>query len=182
MKTLYVLTIALFGLCQVNKSQILIKNTFSPTKVDFKTLYVKGNTFKFDFDTLYYVNRLFIEDYHNTIDTVNFLRDLALECFNKRREFNMDTKDAITDLTSNMSTGFQLVRDSLALNNLRLDKWKAENAKLISINSQITSDLNEAKDQIRKEKWNSTGNKMLFGVGGVIIGAGLSTLIIIAAK
>jgi hypothetical protein len=98
----------------------------------------------------------------------------------KERNILIDTD--FKNLNGHIDNIFQMVRDSLALNNQRLDEWKVENSKLISINNQITVELFEAKEQIRKEKWNSTGNKMLYGVGGVIVGIGLGSLIIMAAK
>jgi hypothetical protein len=183
MKKLYVIIIILFGLIPEIKSQIItVRDNLHPTEPDFRKISVTGKTFRFEFDTLFYVNKLLLKKYNNLFDTANYYKELATTCFTERLKFNLDTKNEIQNLSDNVDKAFKMVRDSLARNNQRLDNWKAENSKLLSINNQISIELNDAKDQIRKEKWNSTGNKMLFGVGGVIVGIGLGSLIILAAK
>jgi len=198
MKTILIFVIILFGVSLKLKCQaetgvslelkfkpdtiVVGKNWYQPNEIKIDTLYVKGKLVQFEFDTLFFVNQILLNDYSNTINNYNELLKL---CNGTIDYMAIIHKQMVTDLSSffnDTNKSLKYALDSLALNNKRLDKWKAENSNLISINNKLSIDLNLAKEQIKSEKWNSLGKKMLFGGGGVIVGTGLSALIILIAK
>lgn len=185
MKTHIAIILILFGVSFEIKCQpeiVVNKLMLSQTNQDIDTLYVKGKTVRFEFDTLFFVNRQLIHDYLRTIDKYFELKNTTTGLIDNMQKSNKELEEDFDNLNDNMVKSFQFVRDSLTINNLRLDKWKEENTKLITLNNQIKIELAKANEQIKSEKWNSIGKKMLFGTGGVVVGVGLSALIAIVAK
>jgi hypothetical protein len=183
MKTRIIFFLLSLGISLGVKCQLIVESSrLDPYKKDIDTLYVRGKTVQFDFDTLYFVNRLLIQDYFSLIDRYNALRLKSIDLVDTFSLFNRSIQNDILRLNSNMDAGFQLVRDSLSVNNVRLDKWKEENAMLMTMNRQMSVDLKLAKNEIRGAKWNSLWQKLLFGSGGLVIGAGIGAIVVAAAN
>lgn len=186
MKALLIFTVILFGLTFKLKCQtevVVRRDCLSLVAPDIDTLTnLNGKVFRFEFDTLYFINRILIRDYLDIIEKYNELYVTTGDLIDYMENFNKNLRVEFNSLTDNIDKSNQIIRDSLNVNNLRLDKWKDENSRLISINNQLSIDLTKVKEQVRSEKWNSFGKKMLYGGGGMVVGVGLSALIVLVSR
>lgn len=186
MKTFLVIVLVLFGLTPevICQPEIIIKkeslNLASP---DADTLLnPEGKRVRFEFDTLFYVNSILINDYLDIIRKYNELYSMSGDMIDYMENFNKSMKTDFKLLTDNIDRSYQMIRDSLNVNNLRLDKWKSENSKLITLNNQLNVDLTQVREQMKSERWNSFGKKILYGGGGMVAGIGISALFVLIAK
>jgi hypothetical protein len=186
MKTFIVLAVAFFGLTLEVRCQpdiVVKKETLSLTAPDIDTLTsLTGKRVRFEFDTLYFVNPVLINDYLDIIRKYNELYSTAGDLIDYMENFNRSMESDFKSLTNNIDRSYQMIRDSLNVNNVRLDKWKSENSRLISINNQLNIDLTQVREQLKSEKWSSFGKKMLYGGGGIVVGVGLSAIISLVSK
>lgn len=187
MKTVLAAILISFGVsfelkCQTTDTIVVGKNWFPPNVEKVDTLYVKGKLVKFEFDTLFFVNQPLIRGYFSTLRDYNELLILCKGTIDNIQVIHNQMKTILSDYFSETNKSLKSALDSLAFNNLRLDKWKAENSSLVSINNQLQIDLTKAQENIKSERWKSLGKKMLFGVGGIVLGVGISAIIYSVAK
>jgi len=186
MKIFLLITAILFGMAIELRCQpeiIVKKEILNPVAPDIDTIVnISGKRVRFDFDTLYFVNHILIADYYKLIEDYNELFAINGDMVAYMEKFNNSMKVDFESLTNNIDKTYQVIRDSLNVNNVRLDKWKNENSRLISINNQLNIDLTQVREQLKSEKWSSFGKKMLYGGGGIVVGVGLSAIISLVAK
>jgi len=186
MKTFLVIAVVLFGMTPEVRCQpdiVVKKESLSLTAPDIDTLInLTGKRVRFEFDTLYFVNSILINDYLEIIQKYNELYSTAGDLIDYMENFNRSMETDFKLLTNNIDRSYQMIRDSLNVNNVRLDKWKSENSRLISLNNQLNIDLTQVREQMKSEQWNSFGKKMLYGGGGIVAGIGISALFVLISK
>ena len=186
MKTFLVIAVVLFGMTLEVRCQpdiVVKKESLNLASPDVDTLLnIAGKRVRFEFDTLYFVNSILINDYLDIIRKYNELYSMSGDMIDYMENFNRSMKTDFKLLTDNIDRSYHMIRDSLNVNNVRLDKWKSENSKLISLNNQLNIDLTQVREQMKSERWNSFGKKMLYGGGGLVAGIGISALVVLISK
>jgi len=122
-------------------------------------------------DTLYVANPIYINKLNGFKAAYDELRLSVEENLPEaQRILNSELTLAISELSSNVD----LLEEKYGLSltqNIENNKLLREENQMIQTNlEQSLKELDSAKQKIRTERWNKLGTKLLWGVGGLLVG------------
>ncbi|WP_109301011.1 hypothetical protein [Aquimarina sp. AU474] len=138
--------------------------------VDVDTI-IKKNEYllKVDIDTLFVINKVGLLEYNNCINSYSELLDKCKEYDEVGSIINTISFE-FDSLTSNIKSLESKYELSL-MENIKNNKLLREENQLISKSLVKTKEhLDSAKLKLKRERWNVSGKKILWGAGGLIIG------------
>jgi hypothetical protein len=178
MKTIIFIFILLgFSTVLYSQTDKVIGETLSKTNPDIDTLTgIKNQPIRFQYyDTLYYCNQIAVNDYINT-------RNNYFSLISTMQKILKGIQGDFITLNESIDLNNEIIKKSIEDNITRLNDLDAKNSQLTSTNLQISKDLQIANDKIAAARWKSFVPKLLYGGGGVVLGVGISALIISVSK
>ena len=183
MKTKLLIVVFLFNIvglfAQKNSdTEIRIKsNILDKENADIDTLFdIKGKKIIFDFDTLFIINQIAINEYIYCIGKLQEYKSLTGPLDNLTKNINGIHLN-VDSVYKNLKTLNVFIDDFKINNEKKLDLLSSENKKLSDLNLDMTKQLDEAKNKIKNEQWNNLGRKLVWGLGGFAAGVILVAII-----
>jgi hypothetical protein len=183
-KILIIIILAITSGCSItlfgqNADLTIGKDRLSSIRPDIDTLTgITDKLIRFRFDTLFFLNRIGVNDYVNTKKKNKVLIDLTKSLIDTMTNSLRGFQGDFNNLNQSIALNNSIIKKSLEDNNLRISEVDKRNTDLSKNNIQIQLDLKDAKNQIAAAKWKSLGTKMIFGTVGIGLGIGIGALLV----
>lgn len=178
-----ILTIALFitlsQLMAQNSQPIRIPNKNNDRIVDIDTLTgIRNQCLVAEFDTLYLINQFGVKEFKRCVSDLNRLKDLSGPLNSLSGDLST-IQTNVDSLYGNMKSLTQFINQYQSQTTEKLNSLSADNAQLTEKMQTINKDLNDARQKIKTERWNSLSTKMLWGAGGFVGGLIVASLFLL---
>ena len=170
------LSLSFLGALQGQTADIIVKKK-NQTKVDIDTLTgIRNKTILFEYDTLFIINKIGVQEFIRCANDLKRVKNLSGSLNNLSEDIS-SIETNVTEMDKNMKslTGFINTYDKET--KVRLKTLNTENTELSKKMESISQDLVKARQKIKEERWKSFGSKVLWGIGGMVVGGLVITVV-----
>jgi uncharacterized protein YeeX (DUF496 family) len=179
MKSVILSVLFFFPVFIGNAQDITVKKKNNDLIVDIDTLTgIRNKKIIFEQDTLYIINSYGLAEFKRCAGDLAKVHDLSKTIFNLNNDissiqYGVDSMyyniKSLTDFINKYQKNSEQKLNDLSLNNADLNK------KLESVGKE----LEETRQHIKAERWNSAGSKIIWGAAGFAVGGLLFTSLMI---
>jgi hypothetical protein len=179
MKT-YLLTLILgfccFSLFSQPARNIVVKCPVSNTSVNIDTLVgVKNKPVLFNCDTVFLINEYGVSEFVRCAYELNRIKNEIPAQLDMVSGDLSSIKTGVDSMYVNMKSVTAFINDYEKETRQKLEHLSDDNTQLTNNLVTIQKQLEEARQQIKNERWKSMGTKALWGAGGFAVGGLLFT-------